>query len=77
MEEQMAKTINIGPWDGEQPQIQVEDNATLSDALQMAGLSLAASQQINTLTDPTALNLGDGIIEGETYLLTSTDDSGC
>ena len=70
------KTIQIGPWDGDQASIQVADTATLNDALREAGLSLAPSQSITTLSDTQDLGLNDVVQNGETYLLTGNQVSG-
>lgn len=70
------KTIQIGPWDGDQVSIQVSDNATLSDALQQAGLTITASQSITTLSDTQDLSVNTLVQDGETYLLTGNQASG-
>lgn len=69
------KTIQIGPWDGDQETIQVADNATLSDALQQAGLVITASQSITTLSDTQDLSVDTLVQDGETYLLTGNQES--
>lgn len=69
------KTIQIGPWDGDQVSIQVSDNATLSDALQQAGLVITASQSITTLSDTQDLSVDTLVQDGETYLLTGNQES--
>jgi len=70
------KTIQIGPWDGDQASIQVADDATLNDAMQQAGLTLAASQSITTLSDAQDLDRHDTVQDGETYLITGNQQSG-
>lgn len=70
------KTIQIGPWDGDQPTIQVADDATIGQAMQQAGLTLAESQSITTLSDAQDLSRNDLVRDGETYLLTGNQQSG-
>lgn len=70
------KTINIGPYDGDQVQIQVEDNATINDALRTAGLTLARSQSVTSYSDAENLDLGSSVQDGETYLITGNQSSG-
>lgn len=70
------KTIQIGAWDGEQQQIQVEDNATINDALSAAGLRLARSQSVTAFSNAQDVDLGSTVNDGETYLLTGNQESG-
>jgi hypothetical protein len=70
------KTVFVGPWDGEQVQIQVEDAATIGQVLSAAGLRLANSQTITTLSSATDLSINDGVVDGETYVLTGNQVSG-
>jgi hypothetical protein len=72
----MTKTISIGAWDGEQSTIQVEDSATISQALQIAGLTLSPSQSVTTFSDAQDVELNSVVREGETYLLTGNQVSG-
>jgi len=70
------KTIKIGPWDGEQRQIQVEDSATVSQALQAAGLRISSQQSVSTFSDAQDVGLNEVVSDGETYLLTGNQISG-
>jgi len=72
----MTKQIRIGAWDGEQASIQVEDSATISQALQIAGLTLAPSQSVTTFSDAQDVGLDSLVQDGETYLLTGNQQSG-
>ena len=70
------KNIRIGAWDGEQVLIQVQDEATVSDALRTAGLQLAQSQSVTTFSDAQDVELNSLVRDGETYLLTGNQVSG-
>ena len=70
------KTVRIGPVDGEQASFQVEDNATIAQALAVAGLRMAPSQSITSFSDAQDISLGEMVRDGETYLLTGNQVSG-
>lgn len=70
------KTIKVGAWDGEQVSIQIEDSATLNDALKIAGMKLAPTQQIVSYSNAMPADADDAITDGETYLLTGNQVSG-
>lgn len=70
------KTVQIGAWDGDQPTITVPDNATVQDALRIAGMSLASTQQIVSYTNSENVGVGDSVLDGETYILTGNQVSG-
>ena len=72
----MGKTIQIGHWDEEQRTIEVNDNATVRDALRIAKLVASGNQQITSHTDAMSIELDEVVRDGETYLLTSNDVSG-
>jgi len=72
----MSKTINIGAWKGEQQELVVDDNSTLSNALQQAGLTITNSQQVTSYSDGSNNELNDVVRDGETYLITGNHVSG-
>lgn len=72
----MTKTINIGDWDGEHQQLQVEDNATLSSVLQQIGITLARTQRVVADSNVITIGMDDQLIDGETYHLASNHVSG-
>ncbi len=69
------KTITIGDWDGEQKQINVEDTTTLQEAMQIAGIRQARTQQITTFSNADRVEPGEVVSDGETYLLTGNQVS--
>lgn len=70
------KQFTIGSWDGEQRTIQVEDSATVGQALSQAGVSVARSQSVTTFSNASNVGLSESVVDGETYLLTSNNESG-
>ena len=70
------KTITIGEWDGEQKQISVEDTTTVQQALQIAGIRPARTQQITTFSNADRVESDEIVSDGETYLLTGNQVSG-
>lgn len=72
----MTKNISIGPWDGAQVQLTVDDNTTIAQALSLAGLQKQASQAVTTYSNAETVNLNDLVYDSETYLLTGQQVSG-
>ena len=64
------KNVIIGPFDGEQVSIQVQDNATIADTLTAAGLSLTREQSVSSFSQAQDVELNDLVVDGETYLIT-------
>ena len=69
------KVIQIGEVFGDTKSVEIEDTATLGDALKSAKLSLAPTQQ---LVDEGARNVSESDIpdEGGVYLIASRDERG-
>ncbi len=72
----MTKTIQIGGWDEDKRQVVVNDNATLSEALRIAGIRPTRTQQITAFSDAAAIDEGELVRDGETYLLTGNQVNG-
>ena len=70
------KTITIGDWDGDKKTITVEDNCTVSQALELAGLTRSQSQSITRYSDAETVNMNETVFDSETYLLTGNQTSG-
>ena len=72
----MTKNISIGPWDGAQVQLTVDDNTTIAQALSLAVLQKQSSQAVTTYSNAETVNLNDLVYDSETYLLTGQQVSG-
>jgi hypothetical protein len=70
------KNISIGAWDGDQVQLSVDDNATVSQVLQQANLQVAPSQSVTAYSNSEPVRMSDQVFDGETYLLTGNQVSG-
>lgn len=72
----MSKTIQIGEVFGDTTEVVVDDNATVRQALQIAGVGIAPSQQLTSYSDAARIEMDEIARDGETYLLTSNHVSG-
>ena len=64
------KTVEIGTIDGETRKVTVNSNATVAQALQIAGFSPTSTQHITAYSNSDAIEPGENVVDGETYLLT-------
>ena len=71
----MVNTIQIGDVFGEVKSVELQDTQTLADALRIAGMHIAAAQQliVNSTSQPT--NVSEVPVENEVYLITSNQTS--
>ena len=72
----MSKTIQIGEVFGDTQEVIVDDSATVRQALQIAGVRIAPSQQLTSYSDAARIEMDEVARDGETYLLTSSHVSG-
>ena len=70
------KSITIGSWDGEEKVISVSDNATVSDVLSQAGITIANTQSVTTFSNAENVSLTSPVVDGESYFLTGNHQSG-
>ena len=68
--------IQIGDWDGAHQELEVADDATLSQALTQAGITLARTQRVVADSNVVTIGLDDGLVDNETYHLASNHASG-
>ena len=72
----MTKTIQIGDVFGDVKSVELQDNQTIADALQMAGMAISAAQQIVANSDSQPVQVTDIPNANEVYLITSNQESG-
>lgn len=71
----MTKVIQIGSVYGDLKSVELEDTATLGDALRLSGQSLTRTQQVMTDTAVSA-NTSDVPRDGGIFFIGSRDTSG-
>lgn len=72
----MSRTIQIGEVFGETRQVTVSDESTLTDALRIAGMSLAPTQVILREQGAVRIEPDERVEDGMVYILTSNEVSG-
>lgn len=72
----MTKIIQIGHWDENQKTVELDDNATVRDALRIAKLTPSRNTQLISHSDAMPIEIDEVVRDGETYVLTSNDVSG-
>jgi hypothetical protein len=70
------KKVIVGPFDGDQVELEVEDNATVADILRSAHLTMGSQQSVTSFSDASDVRLSDVARDGETYVLTGNHVSG-
>ncbi len=70
------KTIQIGDVFGTLKEVKMEENQTVADALQMAGMAVSSAQQVVASSNSRAVQTTDTVVDNEVYLLTSNQESG-
>ena len=72
----MTKQIQISEFDSPGQMIEVADDCTLSQALQVAGMQLEASERVATLNSNSLVSLNDIVSNNESYIITRNHVSG-
>jgi len=71
----MTKTIQIGDVFGDVKAVELQDNQTIADALQIAGMAVSAAQQLVANSNSQPVQVTDIPTENEVYLITSNQSS--
>lgn len=72
----MTKQIQIGDISSPGRVIEVPDETTVGQALQIAGLSLQVSERIASMRSDSVVSLNDIVGNGEEYMITHNHVSG-
>ena len=72
----MVKTIQVGNVFGDIKEVELQDNQTLADALQQAGMVVSAAQQLLANSTSLSVNVNSVPENNEVYLITNNQDSG-
>jgi hypothetical protein len=72
----MPKTAEIGRFGEPMKRVALQDDATVQDLLNAAGLTLSESEQVCD-SDSNTVNLTDTVEHGESYYLTQKNKNGC
>ena len=69
-------SIQIGDVYGDLKSLEMQENQTLKDALQQAGMRLQETQQILANSDSRTVSVNDLVTDNEVYLLAGREEDG-